>query len=77
MLYIFKYNPDEQILRNDNYLCTYTEFMSANPDFPMVQGEWFEYGAEKFVRINQHGHDVPAGGARYQALIQAIVNLGE
>ncbi len=74
-MYIFKYNQDEQILRNGSYLSTYTEFMTANPEFPLVQGEWFEYGSEKFVRINEHGHDVVAGGSRYQALIQAIEAL--
>lgn len=75
MSYIFKYNPDEQILRNESFVSSYADFMTARPDFPLIQGEWFEYGEEEFTRINEHGHHLPAGGARYQPLIQAITNL--
>lgn len=77
-MYIFKYmQGDNTIYRNGNYIGTYEEFMADNPNFPLAEGEYFEYGQEKFVRINEHGHDIVAGGAKYQPLINAINNLGE
>ncbi len=76
-MYIFKYHPDNDIYRNGVFVATYAEFMSANPEFPLIEGEFVEYGEEEFTRINEHGHHLPAGGARYQPLINAINNLGE
>lgn len=76
-MYIFKYHPDNTIYRNGSYISTYAEFMADNPNFPLKEGDFFEYGEEKFVCINEHGHDVVAGGAKYQTLINAIHNLGE
>lgn len=77
MSYIFKYHPDNTIYRNGAYVSSYADFMAARHDFPLVESEFFEYGEEKFVRINEQGHDIIAGGARYQLLIQAINNLGD
>ena len=76
-MYIFKYHPDNTIYRNDKYWGTYEKFKAENPDFPIIEGEFFEYGEEEFTRINIHGHHLPSGGAKYQALIQAINNLQE
>ena len=71
-MYIFKYHPDNVIYKNGSYISTYGEFMAINPLFPLVEGNFLEYGLDKFVTINSQGHDVPADIADYAGLIQAI-----
>jgi hypothetical protein len=76
MSYIFKYMMPDQIYRNGEYAGSLEEFMAAHPDYQIVEGQFFEYGQDKFVLINEHGHDVAADAEEYQPLIDAINNLG-
>ena len=74
-MYIFKYHPDNVIYRNGSYISSYAEFMVINPTFPLVEGNFLEYGLDKFVTINSQGHDVAANIEDYQSLISAINSL--
>jgi len=49
--------------------------MVINPTFPLVEGNFLEYGLDKFVTINSQGHDVAANIEDYQSLISAINSL--
>lgn len=74
MSYIFKY-IDNQIYRNGHYFSTFQEFMSSHPDFPLKEGEYFEYSHDAFSVINDEGHHLIGGGAKHQNLIRAINEL--
>lgn len=74
-MYIFKYHPDNVIYRNGFYHATYAEFMAQNPMFPLVEGQYFEYGQDKFALINEHGHHINVSTDDYTTLITAINNL--
>lgn len=75
-MYIFKYHPDNTIYRNGGYVCTFSEFKELHPDFPIEEGQYFEYSESKFVLINERGHDVSVNSDNYSSLITAINNLG-
>lgn len=72
-MYIFKYHPDNVIYRNGTYVSTFAEFKELNPDFPIVEGQFFEYSSNGFVAINEEGHNIEA--APDVTLIEAINNL--
>jgi hypothetical protein len=74
-MYIFKYHPDNTIYRNGDYVATFAKFKELNPNFPITEGQFFEYSNDKFVLINDAGHDVDANSADYTTLIEAINNL--
>lgn len=77
MTYKFKYHPDNTIYRNRSLVSSYQEFMTLNPGFPLVEGEFFEYG-DTLELINSEGHHLSQDDLKpYENLIAAINNLGE
>lgn len=43
-MYIFKYFEDK-VLRNEGQIVMdFADFVTANPDFPIIEGSYFEYG---------------------------------
>lgn len=78
-MYKFKYiQRDNTIYINGEYYSTYDEFMAENPNFPLVQGRFFEYRGNGILElINSEGHHAPQGDlTEFQSLITAIENLG-
>ena len=84
-MYNFKYHPDNVILRNNGenerpLITPYADFMVENPDFPIIQGEYFEYGEDgAFYKIISGSGFLVTGEdlEQYLPLINAINNLGE
>lgn len=78
-MYIFKYiQGDNTIYRKGSYVGTYAEFMDLHPNFPLVEGDFFEYSADGLDLINLAGHHSAVDDlALYKNLITAINNLGE
>ena len=74
-MYIFKYHPDNTIYRDGKYLSTFAEFVKYNPNFPITEGDFFEYSDDKFVTINSQGHDVVVNRANYSTVMNKIDNL--
>ncbi len=71
-MYIFKYHPDNTIYVNGTYNSKFSEFMAENPDFPLIENQFFEYSNNKFSIINSEGHHILADESEYSLLINAI-----
>lgn len=71
----FIYHPDNRIYVNsDNY--TYEDFISLNPDFPLVEGEYFSYINGEYNIINSQGHNLPQSNLEpFQNIITRIEAL--
>lgn len=74
----FCYHPDNVIYTPNGYLSTYTTFMELNPQFPLIEGEFFDYNNGTLNLINSEGHNIPQDIEGYACLIEAInaLNLG-
>lgn len=70
----FCYHPDNLIYNDFGKVSTYTEFMLTHPDFPLVEGQYFDYKDGLYNSINNEGHNVLQEAP--QDLIMAINNLG-
>jgi hypothetical protein len=55
MSYIFKYHPDNVIYLNGAYHSTFAEFIEVNPDFPIVEGVFFELKEQSVELIDING----------------------
>jgi hypothetical protein len=79
MSYIFKYHPDNVICRNGVCGIPYAEFMENHPDFPLVEGEFFEYRYDAFEIIKIIGNTyigiIQNDLQPYKNLINAINDL--
>lgn len=77
----FIYHPDNVIFRNGFFYKTYTDFTADNPDFPIIEGEFFELKDDGSFSImfNFNGTytHIPRNSIGYQPLINAINNLGD
>jgi len=72
-MYIFKYHPDNVIYRNGTYVSTFPQFMAENAEFPLIEGEFFEYSEDGLDLISPSGnHSNQADLAPYADLIAAI-----
>lgn len=75
-MFIFKYIRF-QIYRNGEFYKAFEDFVSENPEFPIVEGQYFEYRENGFDLINDEGHHLPQEDLlEYNDLISAINNLG-
>lgn len=72
----FKYF-DNIVTRGNGYIGSYSDFITANPDFPLVSGEYFEYGDNGFFTINHNGGGSPTNPVDYLELTQAITKTYE
>ncbi len=83
MSYKFKYHPDGVVCRNGTWGMPYNEFISANPDFPLKEGEFMELKENNELEIISEFTRGSFSGIKqedlspYQNLIDAIYNLGE
>lgn len=79
MAYKFKYHPDGLILRNGLPDKSYKDFMTANPTFPIIQGEFFEYGDDGsfdiIINISGTFTHIKRDPAGFKDLITAINGL--
>ncbi len=71
-MYIFKYHPDNVIYMNNALTHTYAEFITSYPDFPMIEGQFFEYREDGLDLINNQGHHFPQDLSTFEPLIKAI-----
>ncbi len=76
-MYKFKYHND-LIMRNDRRFTPFAKFMILNPNFPIQEGQFFEYreNGELDNIINGNHHKIE-NLEDYQTLIEAIDSLGE
>lgn len=75
---IFKYHPDGNIYRDHQNVGTATDFLAANPDFPMAADRFFEYKKNQTFELITLSEDGTWLGNKvedlepYQDLIDAI-----
>lgn len=74
-MYIFKYHPDNVIYMNNTYKHTYVEFIALYPDFPIIEGHFFEYGDNKLDSIDSQGHHLTQDLSLFEPLIVAIGDI--
>lgn len=71
-MYKFKYHPDGVVCINGLWGVPYAEFMNANPDFPLIEGQFLEYGDDGLDFINNQGHHSSQDLSDFEPLIKAI-----
>lgn len=78
---IFKYHPDNLIFRNNAFYKSFADFNVENPNFPIIEGEFFEYKEsgefELIINFNGTFTGIKRNPLGFQGLIDAINNLGE
>jgi hypothetical protein len=77
-MYIFKYHPDGQIYINNSYFADYADFIAANPNFPISEGQFLEIRDGAADTIDAEGHHIPANIASFNNILDALfagVNL--
>lgn len=75
MTYKFKYIKG-QIYTDGLFYADFDTFINDNPDFPIVEGNYFEYKENGDIDIiNSDGHHSSANPANYSQLITAINEL--
>ena len=71
----FIYHPDDQVYVNSQYVGTYAEFIVLHPDFPITEGQFFQWSNGVLALINNEGHNIPQDPLDFEPLIQAIESL--
>ena len=71
-MYIFKYHPDNVIYMNNKCTHTYAEFIASYPNFPITEGQFFEYRDDGLDLINNQGHHFSQDLSLFGSLIAAI-----
>lgn len=79
MAYKFKYHPDGQILRSGQFPKPYATFITENPGFPLIEGEFFEYGDDGsfdiIINISGTFTHIKRNPSGFKDLITAINGL--
>lgn len=75
-MYKFKYHPDNNIYINGTKDSSFSDFITANPDFPIVESNFFELIDDDTLSfIDSSGHHTDANASSYPNLIEAINTL--
>lgn len=71
----FIYHHDD-VIHHDGKALTYAEFKELYPDFPLVEGQYFQYENEEFNLINpENGFNIIQKPEDFQNIIDAIGKL--
>jgi hypothetical protein len=74
-MYIFKYFGDK-ILRNEGQVIVeYADFITANPDFPITEGSYFEYGTRNDVNYFELIHNFNGTYTHANMPCQMVANV--